>query len=274
MGQQRAALPWYALPETRGAQQELWSRVSSTLRAAGVGGLPHGLEEDSDPQDLWRDPQLLLGQACGLDTVLADAPPIRVVAAPQFSFVGCHGATYRSFVVVREDDPARSIEALRGARCAINSRSSHSGMNGLRALVAPLHRNGSFFASVSVTGSHQRSLAWVRDGVADVAAIDCVTWGLLGRHRAQDLRGLRVVGETAPMHAPPYVTRSSASEELVAALQVALDDAVQSLSQEARAALGLEQVVPASREDYRSIAAVARWADALGHREFEAPAVA
>lgn len=270
---QRAALPWYELPETRQHQQWLWMGVASRLRGLGVEHVPEALSHPEDPAVLWHDPTVLLTQACGLDAVLEQAPPIRVVATPEFEFRGCAGPTYRSFVVVRENHVAKAVRDLRRARCVINSRSSHSGMNGLRALVAPLHRGGRFFSSVRVTGSHLRSLQQLRAGKADVAAIDCVTWGLLTRHRPEEVAGLRLIAETDPMQAPPYVTRSAASPALVAALQTALAGAVEALAPSDRFALGLQRVRAASVSDYAPIAAVARRADALGCHEFGCPAV-
>ena len=271
---QRAALPWYDLPGTRPHHQRLWMGVASRLRDLGVDHVPETLSHLEEPTQLWHDPTLLLTQACGLDAVLEEAPPIQVVATPEFEFRGCAGPTYRSFVVVRDDHVAEAVHDLRGARCVINSRSSHSGTNGLRALVAPLHHGGRFFCSVRVTGSHRRSLQQLRSGEADVAAIDCVTWGLLARHRPQDVAGIRLIAETDPMQAPPYVTRGAASPALVAALQTALTGAVEALAASDRFALGLQRVRVASVSDYAPIAAVARRADALGYRELGCPAVA
>jgi predicted nucleotidyltransferase len=53
----------------------------------------------------------------------------------------------------------------------------------LRALVAPLGRNGRFFASVPISGTHVDGIAALTNGQADVTAIDCVTYALLERYR-------------------------------------------------------------------------------------------
>jgi ABC-type phosphate/phosphonate transport system substrate-binding protein len=62
----------------------------------------------------------------------------------------------------------------------------------------------------------------VRDGEADVAAIDCVTHTLLRRYRPQFLSGTRILGPTDPMPAPPYVTSRDYPADTVARLQAAL----------------------------------------------------
>jgi ABC-type phosphate/phosphonate transport system substrate-binding protein len=68
---------------------------------------------------------------------------------------------------------------MRGTICAVNGRESHSGMNALRALVAPASHAGRFFAEVKVTGTHAASIAMVQSSAADIAAIDCVTHALI-----------------------------------------------------------------------------------------------
>jgi ABC-type phosphate/phosphonate transport system substrate-binding protein len=105
------------------------------------------------------------------------------------------GPRYNSFVVISEDSSAKRFEDLRGARCVVNEMTSHSGMNALRGLMAPLHRGGRFFSEVAISGSHVASLATVAAGAADVAAIDCVTYELLRRYRPESLR--RVLVEDA-----------------------------------------------------------------------------
>jgi hypothetical protein len=49
---------------------------------------------------------------------------------------------------------ATSLDDLRGGRCAVNDLGSNSGMNLLRAEIAPLANGKAFFKSVLVTGSH------------------------------------------------------------------------------------------------------------------------
>ncbi len=95
-------------------------------------------------------------------------------------------------------------------------------MNALRALVAPLAREGRFFSDVRVSGAHLASLAAVARGEADVAAIDCVTYGLVARHRPAALAGTRVLCYTERAPGIPYVTRADAPEARVERLRSAL----------------------------------------------------
>ena len=111
---------------------------------------------------------------------------------------------------------------LRGKVAAINQPDSHSGSNALRALIAPLGRDGRFFGRVEVGGSHAASLAMVAAGAADVAAIDCVSHALLARHRPAALAGTGVLCRTAAAPALPFVTRADAGADLIERLRAAL----------------------------------------------------
>jgi ABC-type phosphate/phosphonate transport system substrate-binding protein len=104
----------------------------------------------------------------------------------------------------------------------INEHDSHSGMNALRALVAPVSRKGRFFSRVEISGSHTASVDMVRNGSADVAAIDCVTYALLQRHRPAAVVGARKLAMTQSAPALPYVTRAMADLETVERMRAAL----------------------------------------------------
>ena len=139
-----------------------------------------------------------------------------------FIFSSCRGCHYSSVVIVSEGADAACIEDVRGTKCAVNGPESHSGMNALRVLIAPLSRDGRFFSEVRETGAHAASIAMVASGEADVAAIDCVTYGLIARHRPAALKGTRVLCYTATAPGIPYVTRVDTDEETVARLEDAL----------------------------------------------------
>jgi ABC-type phosphate/phosphonate transport system substrate-binding protein len=219
-----ASLPWYDLKEVRGATDALWRELARQFRRLGLPDVPQRLTRSIPYERQWRSAGFLFGQACGYDARIAYRRELQVVATPQYDAAGCEGNSYSSFVVARRDAPFRSVEDLRGTRCAINSPTSHSGMNVLRALVAPLQRNGRFFADVLVSGSHEASLLRIQRGQADVAAIDCVTYALLARHRPQALVGIRVLHRTQCVPAPPYVTAASTPWETLARMREAIDE--------------------------------------------------
>jgi ABC-type phosphate/phosphonate transport system substrate-binding protein len=217
-----ASLPWYDLEEIRPATDALWLELKRQFRRAGLTNVPERLNRDVAYERQWTSTEFLFGQACGYDLRMAYADHLQAVATPCYDVAGCEGSNYRSFVVVRGDSNFETIEDLRGTRCVINTPTSHSGMNVLRALVAPLHCNGRFFSAVSMSGSHESSLRMIQRGNVDVAAIDCVTHALLTKYRSSELAGTRVIHVTEPVPAPPYVTAFNAAPETIAAMRDAV----------------------------------------------------
>jgi len=256
-----ASLPMYDLPEVRPALDALWAALARELRRAGVTDVPERLTHDVPGSALWPAPDLLLSQCCGADLMGAQAGRLQPVATPRYRAEGCAGGRYTSLLVVADRVDVTVLEDLRGKVAAINHPHSHSGANALRALVAPLSRGGRFFAEVVESGSHLASLALVQRRAADVAAIDCVTYGLLARHRPAALSGTRPLCRTAGAPAPPFVTRRNAGPDLVRRLRGALQSAVLDPElAEARADLlldGLELLPPSA---YARITAFARFA--------------
>lgn len=256
-----ACLPWYDFSELQPHNDELWQRIARGLRERGLDGVPGDLDRATPYTEQWSSRGLLLGQACGYDALLTQRHQLRIVATPCFGFAGCTGSNYSSVVVVRKSSSVHTLEELAGTRCVINTPTSHSGMNVLRALVAPLANAGRFFRSVQISGAHEHSLRMLTRGDADVAAIDCITYGLLARHRVGATDELRIIHRTRQVPAPPFVTHRSTSERTVAALREALADA---LPHTGLSLLGIEKLELA---EYRPIVEIAQQADVAGYRE-------
>ncbi len=217
-----AALPMYDYPELNAAHDALWAALAESLDAAGIAAVPPALTRGRGHLDIWRDPRLLLAQACEYPLARGLAGCIRVVATPRYTAPGCDAGMYRSAVVVRGDDPAESLADLRGRRCAVNEPDSNSGMNLLRAAVAPLAGGLRFFESVVYSGSHRRSADMVRAGLADVAAIDCVSWAHFARLYPRTVDCLKVLCWTDPSPSLPLITAEATGEATVTALRAAL----------------------------------------------------
>ncbi|MCA9669870.1 MAG: PhnD/SsuA/transferrin family substrate-binding protein [Myxococcales bacterium] len=266
------SLPWYDLHELTSATDTLWRRIAGALRAAGVRDVPSELDRRTPYEQQWRSGELLFGQACGYDVAVAYADALQVVATPCYRLEGCLGATYRSLVVVRDDDPARTLADLRRRRCAVNTPTSHSGRNVLHAMVAPLSSGRQFFADVVVSGGHEASLALLRHGVVDVAAVDCVTYALLARVRPAALGGTRVLAKTPRAPAPPYVTSTRTDRHTLAALRAALAEALADVR--VAGALHIAGLRWLARADYRPIVELERQAESLGAHELRACACA
>ncbi|HMA15905.1 MAG TPA: PhnD/SsuA/transferrin family substrate-binding protein, partial [Kiloniellaceae bacterium] len=165
------------------------------------------LTRQGDHAALWTAPDLLFSQTCGYPLTHALAGRVTLVATPIYDCAGCGGGSYRSEIVVRADDAAGSLAALKGRRAAVNAADSQSGCNALRHAAMDLADEGRFFGGIVMTGSHRASLQAVAAGEADVCAVDCVTFALLKRTQPDLTRRLRVLAQTASAPALPYITR-------------------------------------------------------------------
>ncbi len=261
-----ATLPMYDLPELRGATDALWAAIAVRLQDRGVAA-PQTLLRGTDLAAMWTDHRLLLGQTCGYPLVTSLAGKVAVVTTPAYLAEGCDGALYRSAVVVRAADSAGSLANLCGRRCAVNDAASNSGMNVLRAAVAPLANGATrFFAETIMTGAHAASMTAVAEGRADVAAIDCVTWAHLQRWRPETAGKLRVLAWTEATPGLPLITAAATSDETRSALAGALDDlAADPALAETRAALLLGGFVRVAAEAYERILELERGAVAAGY---------
>ncbi len=249
-----ASLPMYDLPEVRRATDAWWAGLAAGFTRAGVPDVPSRLDRDREMAEVWHAPDLLISQACGYPLTHALAGVVRPVATPVYGAEGCNGANYRSFFIVRADDPAAGLEDLRRRRVAVNAPHSQSGYNCLRHALAPLSGGRPFFSEVLVSGGHAASLTAVREGRADLAATDCVTFALLARHQPAAVADLRVLAESAPAPALPYVTQAAADPDLLARLRAGLRQALEDPDlAEARDALLLKGAEVLPDEAYRAI---------------------
>jgi ABC-type phosphate/phosphonate transport system substrate-binding protein len=209
----------YDLPEIRHATDAWWDGLTQSFRREGVTDPPVRLYRPPETEAIWKRPDLFLTQICGFNFACDWRGRLTYVATPCYSAPGCFGPNYRSFIVVRVSSGAHTLEDLRGSTCAINGHTSQSGCNAFRFAVAPLTSAGAFFGSEIVSGSHVESLKLVSSGRADLAAIDCITYELLRRHRSAFTDATRVLAETVVAPVGPYVARADIPEEKVRQLQ-------------------------------------------------------
>jgi ABC-type phosphate/phosphonate transport system substrate-binding protein len=249
-----ASLMMYDQPDrVRSANDALWIAIRDRLRAKGFAA-PDALDRSGEYHSYWLRPDLVFAQTCGYPYVSELKGKVRLVATPAFSYSGGNGAKRASFIVVREDSPAQSLEDMRRQRAAINDWGSNSGMNLLRIAVAPLAGGEHFFSGVVVTGGHLASIAAIREGRADVAAIDSITWGLHARHAPDKIAGVRIVGETPMGPGLPYITRLDASDAEVAALRGAISDALSDPAlKDTVDVLGMTGIEPLGDSDYAEL---------------------
>jgi ABC-type phosphate/phosphonate transport system substrate-binding protein len=247
------------------ANDALWRGLGGRLRGAGIEA-PEALSRGVDLHELWRDRRLIFGQTCGYPYVTALRDTVTLVATPVYAHPGCAGAYHRSFLIARKGQARRRLEDFVGARAAVNSLDSNSGMNLFRATIAPVAQGRAFFTEMTVTGSHQASLGAVVAGEADIAALDCVSFALLAEGRPDLIDRVDIVAQSPLSPALPFVTSANLARarlgEVRRALQATLADPALAA---ARRALGIISVALLGDGDYERVAEIEQAAIAAGY---------
>jgi ABC-type phosphate/phosphonate transport system substrate-binding protein len=259
MTQHHLELLMYTAPEPIRAANERWiARILEHLGHSRLNAASLSLPE------LWLSPDLLLTQTCGypLMTLLRDQ--VRIVGRPRYELPDASAGNHCSLILSRADDTRKTLADFRGSRGVINSDDSNSGMNLLRQRLAPLHRDGQFFATVGISGAHRESLRWLREARADLAAIDSVTYACLAQYAPEEVNGLRVVARSAFSPTLPFITAATATNEQIEQLRRVMNQALRELPDVAQI-LGLPEVLPASESDYQILLDYQREAEELGY---------
>jgi ABC-type phosphate/phosphonate transport system substrate-binding protein len=196
-----ASLGMYDLPPLRDDTDAFWALVRDGLRARGIAA-PETLTRGAGAYwQAWQDPALVLSQTCGFPFRARLHGQVTLVGTPDFGVAGCPAGYYRSVYLVRADDPRRRVEDFDGALLAYNEGMSQSGW---AAPATDAALRGIAFRAGPETGAHVQSARAVAEGRADIAALDAVTWALLGDQRLAPA-GLRALGKTPPTPGLPYI---------------------------------------------------------------------
>lgn len=164
--------------------------------------------------------------------------------------------SFTSYFLVRADSPAQRLEDCRGLRMAFGSKLSTSGH------WMPRHFLGekqivpeSFFSAVEYTGAHDTTAAWIRDGRADVGAVNSVVVDDLYDRDELTRQQVRVLWET-----PAYAGYVWAIQKDIAAdVRVTIRDAFLKLHTDDLShatileRLGARCFQPASARDYEAL---------------------
>ncbi len=128
-------------------------------------------------------------------------------------------------------------------RVVINNHCSHSGHTAIKIWLAA---NGYGEVSIFESGSHAQSLLALREGRADLAAIDALSWLHL------DSTGITIIDQSDPAPAPPFIVGNQTRVP-----KEALIEALNSGFERFGAPVGIGGVLPVSADDYVEMAKIA-----------------
>lgn len=250
----QAALPMYFAPAE--ALQAFWMALAALLRADSsvtAADIPSELRHHTDCHAQWLEPDLLLSQACGYPLVTQLAGRVQLVGSFAYDAPGVRGMQCRSQLISRATDARATLQAFANSTLAFNDTISQSGYNALRHLVACSSTTPRpFFAATLMTGAHYASIDAVRNGAADLAAVDAVSWALWQQSHPGLGAELKVFGQTEAYPGLPLITSLQTPHALLAALRRALHHIASATDfAEVRAPLRICGFEPSSLADYQ-----------------------
>ena len=259
-----ASLPMYVFPALAAAHAAFWTALR---REAATPDLPAVLDLTRPvPDAIGRE--MVFTQVCGFPLYRRFRGQGVVLGTPCYGLEGCEGATHRAAFLVRADDGAADLTALRGRVFGCNSIDSNSGMNLPRLSLARLAGGAPFFSRVVWTGGHLASLRLLAEGGIDLCSVDCVTWGLAVRHMPELAGAVRVLAWTAPSPCLPFVTSMATPADDVMRLRRALRAVFADASlQPVLAALSLVGLAEPDEESYRLLDGYEQEAAQLGYTD-------
>jgi ABC-type phosphate/phosphonate transport system substrate-binding protein len=243
-----AFLPMYAVRGTDEHANTLWSCLRDSIRSSGIEA-PERVAHFEPRLQGWLHPELILGQTCGLPYIMKLCDRVELVGTPDYGVEGCPPGFYHSTLVASSADKRESLSEFLGGTLAINGTDSQSGYGAIMFASAPLAQRGRFFRRAIRTGSHDASMQLVARGLADIAAIDSVTWRM-SRQFDPGISGLKPIGTTEPTPGLPFIAATGKSP---AKLFDAVRTGIAALPEETRQAFGLKDVLPFQRLDYEVI---------------------
>ncbi|GAB4563319.1 MAG: phosphate/phosphite/phosphonate ABC transporter substrate-binding protein [Anaerolineae bacterium] len=166
--------------------------------------------------------------------------------------------SYHSAIIVRAENPAQTVDDLRGGVFAFTDPLSTSGYLYPVVYLKEIGETPeSFFRRTMFTYSHDRAIYAVFEGVADAAAVDSLVLDYAMERDPRLRDGLRVLHLSPPFGMPPVVIGPGVRPQTAALLKeflLTLQD-----SPEGRIALeslGVDHFVPVQDEEYDSVRAL------------------
>lgn len=240
-----ANLMMYQRPQLVDAHNRFWALIRAGLDQRGIDS-PETLSQDAEEFAVWRDPELVLSQTCGMPyrTWLHD--DVALVGTPDYGLEGCPLGYYRSALVVRWDDPRERLGSYCDACFAYNQDFSQSGY------AAPfwhMQPHGFWFENRLHTEQHLKSARAVAEGHADIASLDAVSWRLMAQYEPF-AKQLRVLEWTEPTPGLPMIT---ALKDQSTVVFDAVEQAINKLESQDKILLGIRGIERIAKESYLAV---------------------
>ena len=166
----------------------------------------------SDVRGLLEENKVDLAFVCtGTYIMCSREGTVELLAVPEFK----NDLKYQCFFIVRADSAINKIEDLRGKRFAFTDPESNTGC------IVPTWVIGqygvepeSYFGNIVYTGSHDRSIHAVADGIIDGAGVDSLVFYSLVKTHPDIKTSLRIIWKSEVFGAPPIVIPKGLAESI------------------------------------------------------------
>ncbi len=236
-----ASLPMYDRPETAAANDRFWDLIRGNLNIEA----PEKLTRGGDMWDHWQSADLLLSQTCGLPYRTRLHGKVKLVGTPVHD-LSCGAGYYYSVVIARKNDARAAFSDFADTVIAVNGWGSQSGWAAPQNFASD---HGFAFHKAHISGGHGASAQAVAEGVADIAALDAVSWKMLTLFD-DFTRDLKEIAHTPPTPALPYISAMGRdADDLGDAVSAAIDQ----LAPDDRKALCLKGFTTIHSDDYLAV---------------------
>lgn len=167
---------------------------------------------------------------------------------------------FASVLIARNDNGGSELADFKGKRLAFGSKFSTSGhLMPRHFLFAEGLGVEDYFSDVTYTGSHDATALQVRDGRADLGALNASIYDRLVETGQLNPEEVRVIGRTPPYANYVWAARPELGEEVISEirdvfLELTTDNAEHS---EILARIGADYFLPAAASDFNSLRVVA-----------------
>ncbi len=213
----------YLAPNYFGFYQETTAYLGRVL---GLETQLHQGEYDPLVDPLLLQDQIDLVFICGLPLIRycqVVSDQLQTLVAPVMQLSRYYNRPiYFADIIVNADSDIRAFAHLAGKIFCYNESASNSGYNLLRNQLVQQRYPLNFFGKTIQSGSHQCSIRWVVEGLADCAAIDSVVLEQELHDFPELSQHLRVIEVLGPSPMPPLVVAQRLGVSSIRQMQSAL----------------------------------------------------
>lgn len=177
------------------------------------------------------------------------------------------GTVYHSYIIVKKDSPATSLQELRGKSFAFTDPLSNSGKLVPTYMLAKMNETPeTFFGKIIYTQAHDKAIKAVAEGIVDGAAVDSLIWEYMDRTDPTFTSKTKIIKRSPPYGIPPVVVRPGLDRQTKKRLrEVFLNAHKDEQGKKLLSGMMIDRFVPIKDNAYDSIREMKSWLAQSAH---------